>query len=724
MAILFDAKDRSFLLTAGGSSYAMQISPEEVLCHLYYGKPISDIALDYLRDYGRGASFCPNTADGGPTLDTLLQEYPCYGISDFRTPAADVTDDRGARALDLRYVSHEILAGQKPALPGLPATYLNAGEADTLVITLEDPLLGLRVLLYYCVFRELNIITRWAQAQNNGSAALYLNSLQSACVDFPGMEYDVLSLSGAWCRERMAEKHPLFQGITNISSRRGSTGHQLNPFAALCAKNATEEDGEVFAFQLVYSSNFSISAEVAQMHTTRVTAGINPQGFCWKLAPGEAFTAPEAVLCYSAVGLGGVSRALHRLYRNNLIRGEWKHKTRPILINSWEGSFFNFNAEKLVDYAKAARKADIDLLVMDDGWFGMRYNDTCGLGDWWVNEEKLGCTLKEMVDRINAAGLDFGIWFEPEMISPDSDLYRAHPDWALHIPNRGRSLGRKQCVINMALPEVRANLFQQISILLRSANIAYIKWDFNRNLTEIFSPDLPADQQGEVAHRYVLGLYELCERLITAFPHILFESCSGGGGRYDPGMLHYMPQTWGSDNTDPLRRLKIQHGTSICYPAESMGAHVSRARSYMTSTRYKADIAMAGTFGYELDPTSLPDETLAEWKALNDEFRELQPIIAKGDLYRLNSPYDSPVTAWNFVSPDQSEALVQCVSVITEPNTWDFRIYPRGLDPTAVYHVEADHIDLTLHGDTIMNAGLRLQKFGDFSSRNIRLRRC
>jgi alpha-galactosidase len=520
------------------------------------------------------------------------------------------------------------------------------------------------------------------------------------------------------------ERHPLFHGSTVIASNRGSSSHQLNPFAVLCDKHTTEHTGQAYGVQLVYSGNFKIEAQVNQMHCTRLCVGINPDNFAWQLQPGESFTTPEAVLSYSDEGIGGLSRTLHRLTRNNLVRGEWKQKLRPIKINSWEAAYFDFNADKLVAFAREAAKTDVDLLVMDDGWFGARSDDKTSLGDWFVNEEKLGCTLKELAERVNAEGLDFGIWFEPEMISPESELYRKHPDWALHIPDRGRSLGRRQCVINMALPEVQDYLFDCISAVLKQANITYLKWDFNRNLTEVFCHSLPANQQGEVGHRFYLGLYDLCERLTTAFPHILFESCSGGGGRFDLGMLYYMPQTWTSDNTDPVDRLKIQWGTSMAYPLATMGAHVAAPYGHGRANKipYRASVATTGAFGYELDPTKLTVEQIDEMRAANAAFREVQQLVTTGDFYRLISPFEGRTCAWQFVSPDKSEALVQCFVVLSEHNEWDLRVYPQGLDADAQYELDCGAV---LHGNTIMHAGLRLQDFGgrDFAHRNIYLKK-
>ena len=722
MPIIFDKQNSTFLLQAGNSSYAMQISPEGCLYHLYYGGHISDTLLDYLAETGGGASFSADTPEGAGSLDTVLQEYPGVGVGDCRVPAIAVRAADGSRAVCLQYVSHEILAGQKPGLPGLPATYLNQAEdADTLEIIMQDEIIGLRVKLCYAVFASLNVITRWAVAENTSNQVLKIESLQSACADFPSMDYDMLSLHGAWVRERHVERRALFHGTQAVQSRRGSSSHHFNPFCALCAKNSDENQGEVFGFSLVYSGNHRIEVEVSQMHVTRTTIGINPEGFCWRLPPGESFAAPEAVLTYSREGLNGISQALHRLYRDHLIRNQ---KPCPILINSWEAAYFNFDGEKLVSFAREAAKGDVELLVMDDGWFGRRDDDTTSLGDWYVNEEKLGMTLPALVERVKAEGLAFGIWFEPEMISPESDLYKAHPDWAMHIPGRAKSLGRNQCVLNLTLPEVREYLYEKISAVLKSADITYLKWDFNRNLTEVYSAAFPAEQQGEVSHRYVLGLYDLMECLVTAFPHVLFESCSGGGGRFDPGMLYYMPQAWASDNTDPVDRLKIQYGTSIAYPVASIGAHVSKipVQGRVTSLQYRADIAMAGTFGYELDPTKLSEDDIKKMKEINAQFKEWRPLINNGDFYRLKSPFEERYTAWMFVVRDKGEALVQCFTVLNEPNAWDLRVYPKGLDPAALYEIEDWGVDL--HGDTIMRAGLRMLYFGgDFSSRNLYLKR-
>ncbi|MDR1464095.1 MAG: alpha-galactosidase [Oscillospiraceae bacterium] len=727
MAIIYDELHRVFRLDAGDSTYAMQLSPQGYLFHLYYGKHVSDTDLGHLLESGGGASFSANPAAAPElSLDTSLQEYPGAGVGDYRVPALALREANGAAAVCLRYRSHEIFSG-KPVLPGLPATYCNTpDEAQTLAVTLEDPLLGLSATLYYCAFAQLNILTRWTVLRNEGGQILRLQSVQSACVEFPDHDFDMISFHGAHNRERDLERHPLFFGTSAIQSRRGSSGHQLNPFAILCEPSVTESQGEAYGCNLVYSGNFCMEAEVSQMGSTRWTAGINSFDFEWVLRPGTDFVTPEAVLAYSDGGLGGLSRAYHRLYRTHLCRGAWRDISRPILINNWEATYFDFDADKLVAIAHEAAKADVDLLVMDDGWFGDRYDDRRGLGDWGVNETKLGCPLGVLVERVQAEGLQFGIWFEPEMISPDSDLARAHPDWCLHVPGRDRSLGRTQSVLNLLLPEVRDNIFAQLSAALESADIRYVKWDFNRNLTEVYSASLPPAQGREAAHRYVLGLYELLERLTQKFPEVLFESCSGGGGRFDPGMLYYMPQTWCSDNTDAVDRLRIQYGTSMCYPISSMGSHVAAVGPppcRWTSLRFRADVAMAGTFGYELDLTKLPAAQITEMKHINAQFRAWQPLIAGGDFYRLISPFEQSAAAWMFVAPDQSEALAQYFLIHKDRNAWPPRLRLQGLDPAA--HYEIEDWGLTLCGDTLMHAGVRLPLWQgrDYQSWSIYLHR-
>ena len=537
MSVIFDSEKRVFKLDTPSSSYAMKISPTGYLLHLYYGAYVPDTDLDYLRMRQRNASFSACVAspeEGALSLDTAQLEYPVNGSGDFRSVAFSVRGVSGSSVTDIRYRSHRIYAG-KPRLEGLPATYTNEdSEADTLEIVCEDVLTGAEVTLIYTAFTGLDAITRSVRVRNTSDKPFSVERVHSAAVDFTEMDFDMLHLQGRWAKERTLVTRHLDFGLQGIHSRRGSSSHNNNPFIALARDGYTEESGEVFGFSFVYSGNFAAEVEVDCMRSTRVLMGIDPVDFAWKLEPGESFQAPEVVMVYSDHGVGGISRTYHKLYRYNLCRGEWKTRKRPIIVNNWEATYFNFDADKLVAIAKDAADLGIEMLVMDDGWFGRRNNDKSSLGDWYVNEDKLKGGLGELVRRVNALGVKFGIWFEPEMISPDSDLYRAHPDWCLHTEGRERSIGRNQYVLDMSRKDVRDNIFDQMYKILSSANIEYVKWDFNRNLTEVGSELLPPDRQSEVTHRYMLGVYELLERLLTAFPHLLLEGCSGGGGRFDP----------------------------------------------------------------------------------------------------------------------------------------------------------------------------------------------
>ena len=717
MSIIFDSEKRVFKLDTPSSSYALEISPAGYLLHLYYGAFVPDTDLDYLRTRLRNASFSAAVAEHeekGLSLDTAPLEYPTNGISDFRVSALQIRGANGNAATDIRYKSHRIYAG-KPALEGLPATYANSDdEADTLEITCEDSLTGAEIVLVYTAFSKLDAIARSVKVTNKGENPFDLERVFSAAVDFNGFDFELLSLQGRWAKERTLVSRHLEHGLQGIHSKRGSSSHNNNPFIALAHDGCTEESGEVYGFSLVYSSNFKAEVEVDCMDSTRVIMGINPSDFKWRLEPGETFTAPEVVMVYSDGGVGKMSRTFHKLYRYNLCRGEWKTKKRPIIVNNWEGTYFNFDDDKLVAIAKDAADLGIEMLVMDDGWFGVRNNDNCSLGDWVVNESKLKGGLKSLVDRVNALGLKFGIWFEPEMISPDSDLYRAHPDWCLHVDGRERSIGRQQYVLDMSRKDVRDNIFDQMYAVLSSANIEYVKWDFNRNLTEVGSSLLPPERQGEVAHRYMLGVYELLERLLKAFPHLLLEGCSGGGGRFDAGMLYYSPQIWTSDDTDALERLEIQYGTSIVYPTSAMSAHVSASPNHQTgrasSFKTRGDVAMAGAFGYELDLTKLTDEERELVKKQVADYHRYYDVIQNGDYYRLINPTENvgkitSAAAWESVSADKREVLMTYVVMRTHVSVSRY-IRLRGLDPKLTYVDTAT--GRRYSGALLMNAGLNL----------------
>lgn len=727
MPIYYDEASGIFHLQSHQTSYVIQLV-RGLPAHVYFGPQLRQGSnLNDLLYRVERSSFCPNPFPDDKTLslDTLPQEYPQYGTSDFRSPAYQIKLSDGTRISELVYRSHRITAG-KPALEGLPAVYTEQeNEAETLELVLHDAKAGLSVTLYYSVFEQFSAIARSARLANEAGEALQLKRALSASIDLPDARYDALYLSGAWARERHIQRRALAPGVTGINSRRGSSSHQFNPFLALLRPETNERQGEVYGFSLIYSGNFAAEAEVDQFGTTRVSLGINPFDFSWKLEPGEAFQTPEAVLVYSAEGLGGMSRTFHKLYRTRLCRGVHRDLERPILVNNWEATYFDFNADKIEAIAKKGGELGIELFVLDDGWFGKRDSDNSSLGDWFEDRRKLPNGLQDLAERVKRQGLQFGLWFEPEMISPDSDLYRSHPDWCLHVPNHRRTEARDQLILDMSRADVREYLYSRLSEIFTNVPISYIKWDMNRNMTEIGSALSSPERQSETAHRYILGLYELMERLTSEFPHILFESCSGGGGRFDPGMLYYMPQTWTSDDTDGVERLKIQYGTSIVYPVSTMGAHVSAVPNHQvgrkTSLEFRGDVAMSGNFGYELDLTTFTPEEVEIAKAQIASYKEIRGLVQQGDLYRLLSPFEGNETSWMFVSEDRREALLFYFHVLAEPNAPLKRVKLEGLDPLLDYQL--GDTDTIYGGDRLMAVGLPITSIrGDFESRVVQLR--
>ncbi|WP_079422348.1 alpha-galactosidase [Clostridium oryzae] len=721
MSIAFNELEKTFNLQSKNTSYVLQIHRDGYLVHLYWGKKIKKVnAEELLALTGRGSfSPNPNPEDNELSLDTLPQEYPAYGNSDFRAPAYCIQLENGSTITDLRYESFTIKKG-KTTLEGLPATYVESDdEAETLEITLADPLIKLKVVLSYTVYKDYDVITRNVKFINKGTSNLKLLRALSMSLDFDSNNYDFLHLHGAWARERHVERTSLLNGTQSIESRRGASSHAHNPFIALLSKDATEDYGDVYGFSLVYSGNFLAQAEVDQYYTTRVSIGINPFDFSWLLEPEQSFQTPEAVMVYSSNGLGEMSRTYHKLYRTRLCRGKFRDKTRPILVNNWEATYFNFNAEKIESIAKAGKELGIELFVLDDGWFGKRDNDDCSLGDWVVDAKKLPNGLDTLAKHVNELGLQFGLWFEPEMVSPDSDLYRRHPDWCLHVPDRIRSQARKQLVLDLSREDVCDYIVRSVCDILKSAPISYVKWDMNRNMTEIGSENLPRERQRETAHRYILGLYKVIDRITSKFPNVLFESCSGGGGRFDPGMLFYMPQTWTSDNTDAVERLKIQYGTSIVYPISTMGAHVSAIPNHQvhrnTSLKMRGDVAMSGNFGYELDLTKFTDKEKEVVKEQITHYKKLRELIQFGDFYRLLNPFKGNEAAWMVVSTDKTQAFAVYFRVLALPNAAIRKLQLKGLDSTKEYSVS--HKSVTFGGDELMYSGLSIPELqGDYQS--------
>ena len=712
MGITYNSEENIFHLQAKETSYLIKILNGEHLIHLYWGKKIRDNSnLSHSLNYGkRVLEPYLSKEDKAFSLDIIPQEYPAYGNTDFRQPAYQIELENGSRISDIRYKSHEIKKG-KANLKDLPATYVeDNSKAETLNIHLYDEVIQLEVILSYTVFEEFPAITRAVKFINKGTKDIKLLRALSASIDFKEDEFEMLHLSGAWARERHLKRRKLKHGIQSIDSTRGASGPYHNPFLALARPNTDEEKGEIYGFNFVYSGNFLAQAQVNHFNQTRVIMGINPFDFSWLLKGRESFQTPEVVMVYSDQGINKMSQTYHKLYSKHLIRGKYKNEIRPVLINNWEATYFDFDEEKILDIAKAGKALGMELFVLDDGWFSKRNNDQSSLGDWFVNKDKIPNGLNSLAKKINQIGLDFGLWFEPEMISPDSKLYNKHPDWCIHVPNRSCSESRNQLILDLSRKEVCDEIIKILSEILNSVPITYVKWDMNRHMTEIGSAKLPNERQKETAHRYILGLYRILRELNTRFPYILFESCSSGGGRFDPGMLYYMPQTWTSDNTDAVERLKIQYGTSIVYPLISMGAHVATVPNHQTgrisSLDMRADVAMFGNLGYELDLTALNDKEEAKIKNQVTEYKKIRKLIQKGEFYRLLSPFRGDDTAWMIVSEDKTEAYIGYYKVLAEPNPGFNSLKLKGLNPEFDYKVE--NSGEVFGGDYLMYAGLNL----------------
>jgi len=733
--ITFDAKTGFFHLRNAQVSYVMQLVRGRYLLHRYWGRAIrhfDDATAPQPIDRANAPQPAAYAHERTFSLDVLPQEYPDCGHVDFRIPAYGVCLPDGTTVTELFYDSYSIAAG-KPQLTGLPASYAKADEAETLTIYLQDSAGKYSAELHYTIFRDLPIVTRDVKFVNSGREPLDLTQAFSFCESFPDHDFDRLVLYGGHAAERSLDRRPLGRGITEMSSRRGTSSHQTSPFIALARPETTEQQGEVYAMNLVWSGDFALRTEVEQFGTTRVVGGIGDYDFCWHLAPGESFQTPEAWLCFSTAGLNGMSQAFHRLVREHLMRGRFQHALRPILVNNWEATYFDFDEEKMDNLAACAADLGLEMLVLDDGWFGHRNSDTTSLGDWQVNTAKLKHGLTGVADSAHQRGLKFGLWFEPEMVSEDSELYRAHPDWALQVRDYPNTYGRDQLVLDLTRTEVRDYIVASVSKVLRENPIDYVKWDFNRSMTEVHSLALPPERQGEVRTRFLLGTYDVMDRITSAFPDVLFESCTGGGGRFDAGMLYYMPQTWCSDDTDAVQRQRIQSGTSLIYPPISMGAHVSVTPNHqlgrVTPMQTRAFTAMLGCFGYELDITRMSDAEKAEVRAHVALYKRLRPTLQLGTFYRLLTPFAGThnETAWEFISEDGQEVVLMYFKTLAEPACPIRTLRLAGLDAGASYTVTdyypaqglshdnagLPHFALkgkTYGGDELMYSGLTVEK--------------
>ncbi|MDK0849960.1 alpha-galactosidase [Clostridium perfringens] len=727
MSINYNENLKTFHLKTKNTSYILKILETGHISHLYWGRKLKADNLEYFVRRRCFGSFAADTDNiSGFQLELIPQECPTFGATDLRSPSLEFQYEDGTSATDLRYKSHRIYEG-KQRLSGLPAVYVESEEeATSLEITLVDSLKNLEVVLTYNVFENFDAITRSLKIVNNSGEKINIERVLSANVDFTTDEFDFIQLSGSWGRERHILRNPLRSGSQAIESRRGASSHAQNPFMALCSKDANEEYGDVYGFNLVYSGNFLANVEVDMYRNARAQIGINPFDFKWLLESKEEFQAPEVVLVYSSKGLNGMSQIYHNLYRKRLCRGNYRDKVRPILINNWEATYFDFNEVKIKEIAKEASKLGMELFVLDDGWFGNRNDDKSSLGDWFVNEEKLKGGLSKLAKDINNMGLKFGLWFEPEMISPISKLYEKHPNWCIHIPGRTRSQARSQLILDLSRKEVCDYIIESVSKILESANISYVKWDMNRNMTEVGSLELTSERQRETAHRYILGLYRVMEEITSRFPNVLFESCSGGGGRFDPGILYYMPQTWTSDDTDAIERLKIQFGTSMVYPPISMGCHVSAVPNHQanrtTPLETRGVCAMAGNFGYELDITKLSEEEKEELKKQISLYKEIRETVQFGTLYRLKSPFNSNEVAWMMISEDKNEVVVSYVRQWALVNESFSNLKLTALDKDSEYEIIGE--DIVLSGDELMYIGLNIPElYGDYVSKLWRLKR-
>lgn len=726
MPIVFHDKSKDFHIYNSDVSYIIEVMANGMLKNVYYGQRVHD-RDDY--SYQNDDAFFPRNVFSTPTgicLQRQQQEYPAPGIGDYRDSAYMLMQSNGSHVSRFVYSYHTIYEGKRP-LPGLPATYVESNsEASSIDIVLYDNVTDTELVLTYTIYEQLPVITRSARFIHNGNEKIELTKALSACVDLPDKDFEMVYLAGAWARERHIKIRPLEVGVQSFGSVRGVSSAEFNPFLALKRPDTNEDMGEVYGFSLVYSGNFLAEVEVSNHDQTRVLMGINPFCFRWPLKKGESFQTPEVVMVYSNTGLNGMSQVYHKLYSERLARGVWRDRERPILVNNWEATYFDFNEEDILHIAEKAKSVGVEMFVLDDGWYGNRGPDDRGLGDWFPNKEKLPNGIAGLSRKAEELGLKFGLWIEPEMVNKDSELYRAHPDWVLSTPERFESPSRAQYILDYSRQDVVDGIFEMLDKLLSEAKISYIKWDMNRDMSECYSKAIPAHMQGTVMHKYVLGVYSLYERLIAKYPEILFESCASGGARFDPGMLYYAPQAWTSDNTDAGERMKIQYGTSLVYPIRSMGAHVSAVPNHqigrVTPLDTRANVAFFGAFGYELDFNKLSDEEVEQVKEQIKYYKQYRRLFQQGKFYRLLNPFRGAETAWVVVNEDKTEAIAAYYQSLNQVNTPWLKFKVKGLEDDWLYKVSYLDAEFIMYGSEIRNIGIPIDRrkyfkeAGDFTS--------
>lgn len=726
MSIIYDKNNKYFHLSNKNISYIINILPNNQIGQVYFGKRVTHLSNPnrFYETVYRDMSPVVDPEDITFSMDQVKQECSVFGRGDLRQTALGFTFNDGSRVTDFQYESHEIFNGKR-LLDGLPSVRIEKEEeATSLWIKMKDQLSSLIVILQYTILEKENTIIRSYRIENSGSETIQLDSTLSLNLDLPDSNYDFLNLSGAWCRERHIERHPLHRGVQEVYSLRGHSSHQHNPFLSLVRPYTTENNGEAIGFGFIYSGNHLAQVDVDNYDNARVLMGIHPIGFCWPLAEKEIFQTPEVAIVYSDTGLNGMSQTFHRLSTNHLIRKEWRKKRRPILINNWEATYMDFNEDKLLTIAESAKELGVELFVLDDGWFGKRNTAKSSLGDWTPNLEKLPNSIAGLSKSIKKLGLQLGLWFEPEMISEASELFVKHPEWLLSDGNKPRSVGRYQYYLDLSKDEVVNYLFEKISLMVEEGDLSYIKWDLNRSMSEVFSQGESAERQGTIYHRTVLGMYRLHELLLTRFPELLIEGCASGGARFDLGMLYYTPQVWTSDNTDAVDRLKTQYGTSLIYPLSSIGSHVSASPNHQTnrstSIKFRGDVAYFGTFGYELDTEQLTEEEKLEIKEQIKFAIETQSLIHEGTFYRLQSPFASNQMTWQVISENQKTGIVGIYRTLNFTNQGFGMVKLEGLIEDQKYQLTSQGYSEVFYGSELMALGLPITKLfsrpGDFLS--------